>query len=318
MDTPVQKTQSSLDFFLVQHDLGAPKPGAAEGPQAVLEQLFAGSPHIQTQSIFKIAQSTESIKEPTPHAKSLQQTLQTSKTLRDAVSQSLKQNRFAMVLSGDHSTAIGTIAGIKAAFPSLEMGVVWFDAHTDIHSPYTTHSGNLHGMPLSAATQLDNTADRRQVPTDHEKKLWKEMKNLAPTNPMVELENIVFVGIRDMEPEEKNLVKGRDCLILDSEYVQNQTSNELVTKIKHHLRHCDIIYVSFDIDCLDKSIVPGTGTPVDNGPDAQKVLDIVSQLSVWDRVVCFELSEVNPTLDPSGKTTEVATQVARNALSFLS
>lgn len=318
METPVDKTQSSLDFFLVEHDQGAPSPGAAHGPRAVLERLFAHSPHIRTEAISTISQVKRDPKEITPHAKSLEQTLETCKVLRDSVSKSLKQKHFTMVLSGDHSTAIGTIAGIKTAFPSLEIGVVWFDAHTDIHSPYTTHSGNLHGMPLSAATQLDNTADRRQVPTDFEKKLWKEMKSLAPTKPMVELENIVFVGIRDMEQEEKNLVRGRDCLILDSEYVQSQTPTELVSKIKHHLRHCDIIYMSFDIDCLDKSIVPGTGTPVDNGPDAQKVLDIVSQLSVWERVVCFELSEVNPALDPSGKTTEVATQVARKALSFLS
>ncbi|MCC7460484.1 MAG: arginase [Proteobacteria bacterium] len=318
METPVNKTLSSLDFVLVEHDQGAPSPGAAHGPQAVLQLLLAGSPHIQTKSITTISQFKKESKEPTPHAKSLEQTLETCKTLRDSVSKSLQQKHFTVVLSGDHSTAIGTIAGIKTAFPSLEIGVVWFDAHTDIHSPYTTHSGNLHGMPLSAATQLDNTADRRQVPTDFEKKLWKEMKSLAPTKPMIELENIVFVGIRDMEEEEQNLVRGRDCLILDAEYVQNQTSNELVIKIKHHLRHCDIIYVSFDIDCLDKSIVPGTGTPVENGPDAQKVLDIVSQLSVWERVVCFELSEVNPALDPSGKTTEIATKVAHKALSFLS
>ncbi|MEZ4845904.1 MAG: arginase [Bdellovibrionota bacterium] len=318
METPVLKTQSSLNFLLVEHDLGAPTNGAAQGPQAVLAHLFAKIPQAQTQAVSTITQTTTPPKEQTPHAKSLEQTLETCKSLRDAVSKSLKKKNFTIVLSGDHSTAIGTIAGIKTAFPSLEIGIVWFDAHTDIHSPYTTHSGNLHGMPLSAATQLDNTADRRQVPTDHEKKLWKEMKGLAPTKPMVELENIVFVGIRDMEQEEKNLVKGRDCLILDAAYVKHESSNALVTKIKHHLRHCDIIYMSFDIDCLDKSIVPGTGTPVENGPDAEKVLDIVSQLSTWERVVCFELSEVNPTLDPSGKTTEVATNIARNALSFLS
>ncbi len=256
--------------------------------------------------------------EETPHAKSLEQTLATMKALRDKVATSLRNKHFTMVLSGDHSTAVGTIAGIKSAFPSLELGIVWFDAHTDIHSPFTTHSGNLHGMPLGAATSLDNTQYQRQTLNAFEKTLWNEMKNLSPTLPMVELENIVFVGIRDMETEEQNLVKSRDCLILDSEYVQAQTVTELVNKTKHHLRHCDIIYMSFDIDCLDKSIVPGTGTPVDNGPDAQKVFELVSQLSMWERVVCFELSEVNPDLDPTGNTVEVATKVARNSLSFLS
>lgn len=318
METPVQKTLQNLDFILVEHDLGAPSLGAAQGPQSVLKQLFQTSPHLQTNSIQVINPPKILTIEATPHAKSLESTLATDKLLRDRVQKSLKDKRFTFVLSGDHSTAAGTMAGIKSAFPSLEMGVVWFDAHTDIHSPFTTHSGNLHGMPLGAVTGLDNTQHQRNQLNAFEKTLWNEMKNLSPAYPVVELENIVFVGIRDMEIEEKNLVKSRDCLIFDADYVQEQTATELVNKTKHHLRHCDIIYMSFDIDCLDKSIVPGTGTPVEKGPDAEKVLDLVSQLSRWERVVCFELSEVNPALDPSGKTVDVATQVARNALSFLS
>jgi arginase len=317
MDTPVKKTLENLDFILVEHDLGAPSPGAAAGPRAVLDTLFNTTPHVKTSAIQTIRPSTQNLGEPTPHAKSLERTLETMKSLRDVVGETLRKKHFTFVLSGDHSTAVGTMAGIKTAFPSLEMGVVWFDAHTDIHSPFTTHSGNIHGMPLSAATHLDNTQYQRQPLTVFEKKLWDEVKNLGPTKPMVELENIVFVGIRDMESEEKKLVKSRDCLILDADYVQNQTSAELVAKTKKHLRHCDIIYMSFDIDCLDKSLVPGTGTPVEKGPDAEKVLDLVAQLSMWDRVGCFELSEVNPALDPSGRTVEISTKVARNALSFL-
>jgi arginase len=318
MEISPTKTLKNLDFILVEHDLGAPSSGAAEGPQAVLNQLFTTSPHIQTQSVQTVVASNKPSVEETPRAKSLENTLETCKLLRDVVSQSLIKGRFPMVLSGDHSTAIGTMAGIKTAFPSLEMGIVWFDAHTDIHSPFTTHSGNMHGMPLSAATHLDNTQYQRQTLTAYEKTLWNEIKSLGPTKPLAELENIVFVGIRDMEPEEKNLVRSRDCLILDANYVQEQTTAELLTKTKNHLRHCDVIYISFDIDCLDKSLVPGTGTPVDHGPDAQKVMDLVSQLSMWERVMCFELSEVNPTLDPSGKTLDISTKVARNALSFLS
>lgn len=303
---------------MVEHDLGAPGPGASSGPQAILKHLNQTTPHIKTNSVKTIkAPAPVEDAEKTPHAKSLARTLATMTALRDSVTQSLKQGRFPMVLSGDHSTAVGTIAGIKDAFPHLEMGVVWFDAHTDIHSPYTTHSGNLHGMPLAGATSIDNKPYQRQPLTVLEKELWSDIKNLSTICPMIELENIVFVGIRDMESEEKDLVKSRDCLILDAAYVQEQTASELVAKTQNHLRHCDIIYVSFDIDCLDKSLVPGTGTPVEGGPDPKKVLEIVSMLSKWERVVCFELSEVNPSLDPSGQTMDVATFVARSALSFL-
>lgn len=319
METPIQKIPSNLDIIIVEHDLGAPGPGASSGPQAVLQALSQKAPHIDTKSV-KIIHAPAPIEdaEKTPHAKSLARTLATMTLLRDAVTQSLKKGRFPMVLSGDHSTAVGTIAGIKDAFPHLEMGVVWFDAHTDIHSPYTTHSGNLHGMPLAGATSIDNKPYQRQPLTVLEKELWSDIKNLSTICPMIELENIVFVGIRDMEPEERDLVKSRDCLILDAAYVQEQTPAELVAKTKNHLRHCDMIYLSFDIDCLDKSLVPGTGTPVEGGPDAEKVLEIVSMLSKWERVVCFELSEVNPALDKSGKTLDISTRVARNALSFLS
>lgn len=318
MEHPIQKTLSHLDYILVEHDHGAPSPGASKGPQAVLQQLIQNSPHLNSPSIKTVCAPTQILTQTTPHAKSLEKILETCRQLRDVVRQSLQKGRFPMVFSGDHSTAIGTIAGIKTAFPSLEMGVVWFDAHTDIHSPFTSHSGNMHGMPLGAATSLDNTQHQRQTPTPLEKTLWNEIKNLGQTQPLVELENIVFVGIRDMEIEEKNLVHSRQCLILDADYVQAQTTKELLSKTKHHLRHCDVIYVSFDIDCLDQSLVPGTGTPVDNGPDAQKVMDLVAELAIWDRMMCFELSEVNPGLDPSGKTLEIATQITRNALSFLS
>jgi len=317
MDHPITKNLQNLDYILVEHDFGAPSGGAAKGPQAVLDQLRS-IPHFQSNSVQIVTPPNLPTTETTPHAKSLAQTLATMTAVRDIVTQSLKKGRFPMVLSGDHSTAVGTMAGIKDAFPHLEMGVVWFDAHTDIHSPYTTHSGNLHGMPLAGATSIDNKRYQRQPLTVLEKELWSDIKNLSSICPMIELENIVFVGIRDMEQEEKDLVKSRDCLILDAGYVQEQTPTELVAKTKNHLRHCDIIYLSFDIDCLDKTLVPGTGTPVDGGPDAEKVLEIVSMLSKWERVVCFELSEVNPTLDPTGKTLEISTHVARNALSFLS
>lgn len=309
---PVHKSPKELNMILVQHELGASTAGSSQGPAAVLTNLQSRFPQFQKVKTEFIAQGNAAYD--TPHAKNLTSSFQTMKAVRDATTECLKNNRFPVVFSGDHSTAIGTIAGIKHAFPSAQMGVVWFDAHTDIHSPFTSHSSNLHGMPLSAATGQNNLSNQRQNLHDNEKLLWTQTQKLGGAVPMVELKNVAFIGIRDVEVEEKTLVEASGCLLLSAETVQSMHADLIFAKIRKHLENCDVIYVSFDIDCMDQELVPGTGTPVSNGPDPEKILKIIGELSKWDRVVCFEMSEVNPTLDQDGKTSLLAAKIVHQML----
>ena len=113
-----------------------------------------------------------------------------------------------MVLSGDHSSALGTISGIKKAYPDKRLGVVWIDAHADIHTPYTSPSGNIHGMPLAAALNDDNL-DRKINDINLEtRQYWDLMKNIGVEGQKIKHEDIVYFGVRDTEePEEFALEK---------------------------------------------------------------------------------------------------------------
>jgi arginase len=126
--------------------------------------------------------------------------------LSNAVERNIKENRFPLVLSGDHSSALGTISGIKAAYPKKRIGVVWIDAHADIHSPYTSPSGNIHGMPLAAVLSEDNLACKINDISDDTEKYWNAMKNIGCQGPKVLARDVVYYGVRDTEePEDKQI-----------------------------------------------------------------------------------------------------------------
>ena len=118
------------------------------------------------------------------------------------VSDVLHSGDFPVVLAGDHSTASGSIAGVLKAYPNDKLGVIWVDAHADLHSPYTSPSGNLHGMTLAIATGTDNTESQRRDINDSTKNQWKQLKSVMPENNKLDLSNIVFLGGRDFEKEE--------------------------------------------------------------------------------------------------------------------
>lgn len=300
-----------IEFILVQQDLGGSKPGAEKGPQAVLDELKTDSirQEIKITTIPKGQLSHE-----TPNAKNLQALLETMKQVRDETSNALVRENFLFVLSGDHSTAAGTIAGVKSKYEAQRVGVVWFDAHSDIHSPYTSYSHNVHGMPLGIATGEDNFANKRQELSLSEKELWNHAQHLSGQKPMVELRDIAFVGLRDQEIEEKKLIENSGCLALSSSQIDLQPAAKTTLQIKEHLNDCDVIYISFDIDILDPDLVPGTGTPAEGGPELQKMYQIIADLSTWEKVVCFEMTEVNPLLDKDSQTTHLAAQIIQRFL----
>ena len=221
--------------------------------------------------------------------------------LCDSVSENLKNNFFPMVLSGDHSSALGTISGIKKAYPDKRLGVVWIDAHADIHTPYTSPSGNIHGMPLAAALNDDNL-DRKINDINLEtRQYWDLMKNIGVEGQKIKHEDIVYFGVRDTEePEEFALEKNN---------IKNYTVSEMrfrgmetcLQEAVSRLDACDLIYISFDVDSMDCDLISkGTGTPVSKGFDQNEIEDIIKAFVATSKVVSFEVVEVNPTLDNKG------------------
>lgn len=216
---------------------------------------------------------------------------------RDVVAEALLRRSFPIVLGGDHSTAAGTIAGIKKAFPDRRLGVVWIDAHADIHSPFTTPSGNMHGMPVAIASGTDNLAKQINTPCDETVELWRRCKELVAPGPNIRLEDLVYVSVRDTEAAEDHMIATVPILNHRTENVRELGAEQVARAILDRLAGVDLIYVSFDVDSMDSAISMGTGTPVPNGLNVEEARRINEILCADPRVCCWEMCEINPVLD---------------------
>jgi len=232
-----------------------------------------------------------------PHAKYIDRLEQVLVRTRDVVAEALARRSFPIVLGGDHSTAAGTIAGIKKAFPDRRLGVVWIDAHADIHSPFTTPSGNMHGMPLAIASGIDNLAKQVNTPCEETVSHWKRCKELAATEPNIRLEDLVYVSVRDTEAAEDFMIETVPILNYRTEKVRELGAEQIAKSCLDRLAGVDLIYVSFDVDSMDSAISMGTGTPVPNGLSVEEARRINEILCADPRVCCWEMCEINPVLD---------------------
>ena len=235
------------------------------------------------------------------------------------VGANLEKNRIPIVLSGDHSSAGGTIAGIKRAHPDKRLGVVWIDAHADLHSPYTSPSGNLHGMSLATALNEDNDKYRIQEVDALTREQWNKLKNVSNIAPKISSRDIVFVGLRATEEPEDYYISNNKIKSVLVEEVRRKGVSEIADNILSYLKDCDIIYVSFDVDSMDCDLVSyGTGTPVSNGLSEQEAGGLINLLLIDKRSICFEIVEINPCLDnKQNKMAETAFRILENATAII-
>src|SRR4051812_5344933 len=200
----------TVKFIEVKSEIGAGTRGASMGVDAIkIAALDYGSNMFKNIESIEIKTENQLLFEfpKTPYAKRINGLIPIYERLANQVSQTLKKNVFPIVLAGDHSTAGGTIAGIKMAYPNERLGVIWIDAHADIHSPYTTPTGNLHGMPLAASLNEDNSSHKINNPDKETIDLWNKLKKVGGISPKIDYSDIVFISVRDMEPEEAYLLK---------------------------------------------------------------------------------------------------------------
>lgn len=234
-----------------------------------------------------------------------------------AVSETIKSGIFPVVFAGDHSTAGGTIAGIKMANPKRKLGVIWIDAHADMHTPYTSPSGNMHGMPLATALAVDNLESKVHNPDAKTVDIWNKLKNMGKIEPKILPEDLVFIALRDYEKEEEALLKKLGIKIVTVQEVRRKGIESVVRQTLAHLSKCEDIYVSFDVDSLDSSISRGTGTPVSNGLKEREAEDLIAALMQNYKICCIEIVEVNPTLDKENMMAEIAFNIIRRAVNIL-
>lgn len=233
----------------------------------------------------------------------LQNVYTTVKTLRSA-------RKFPIILAGDHSTAAGTIMGIKAAHPEKRLGVIWIDAHADLHTPFTTPSGNMHGMPLAMCLGIDNLDQKINEPLPGTIAYWEKIKKIGGPSPKIRPEDLVFIGVRDTEEAENYLISHHKIPSISISDLRIAGIPKTAEKTLASLKDCEQIYISFDVDSLDTSLSKGTGTPVPDGLSLEEAIRLNEALIRDKRVCAWEIVEVNPTLD-----TENA--MAKNAFDVL-
>ena len=219
----------------------------------------------------------------------------------DEITKLRREQLFPLVLAGDHSTSAGTICGIKKADPDKRLGVIWIDAHADLHSPYTTPSGNMHGMPLAIALAIDNQECEVNDVEEETEALWERMKQIGGNGPKIEPPDVVFIGVRDTESAESYLLEKYNIRNFRIEEVNEKGTKAIAAAALTQLKACDQIYISFDVDSLDPSVSVGTGTPVPNGFTKEQACELNIELIKDQRVCCWEVVEVNPTLDTENK-----------------
>jgi arginase len=310
----------NIKIIEVPSEIGAGTRGASLGIDAIkiagldfMSNFFVHFPSekVQTENnlLFEPIQS--------PYAKRIHGVLNTCDRVSKAVSDTIKNNFFPVILSGDHSNAAGTIAGIKSAKPKSKLGVIWIDAHADLHSPYTTPSGNMHGMTLATAIAEDNSENKVHEIDEKTKSYWEQLKSLNKINPKVLAEDIVFIGLRDFEKEEKSLIDKLGIKTISISEVRRNGAENISRKVLRYLSDCTDIYVSFDVDSLDSAISKGTGTPVSNGLKEREAEDLISKFMQNRKVCCFEIAEVNPTLDKENLMAEIAFNILQRSVNVL-
>jgi arginase len=310
----------NIKLIEVASEIGAGTRGASLGIEAIkiaaLDFMSNFFIHFPSE---KIPHENKLLFEPieSPYAKRIQGITLMYERVSKAVSDSIKQGFFPVILSGDHSMAGATIAGIKMAKPNSKLGVIWIDAHADLHTPFTTPSGNMHGMPLSISINEDNEDCKVHDLDEKTDKLWQGLKNIGKICPKVLPEDIVFISLRDFEKEERLLIEKHGMKVITTNEVRRKGPENVVRAVTRYLSDCTDIYVSFDVDSLDSSISKGTGTPVSNGLREREVEDLISKFMQNRKICCFEISEVNPTLDKENLMAEIAFNILQRSVNVL-
>ncbi len=216
----------------------------------------------------------------------------------NAMADSFAHGQFPFVLSGDHGSAAGTIAAIKNQFPKERVGVVWIDAHGDLHTPYTTPSGNMHGMPLAIALNEDNLPCQKNELDDETRQIWERLKKLGGTGAKIDSKDLVFIAVRDTEAEEEDLMARHQIKNYTVQELREKKWSSVKTELQKWIAELDVLYVSFDVDSMDPDLTSyGTGTPVKNGLTVAEAQEMLHFFAEQKKLCCLEIVEVNPCLD---------------------
>jgi arginase len=285
-------------------DLGQSRRGVDMGPSAVrvagLEARLEAIGHIVEDAGNVAVALPEQKKEGAAHAKYLKEITATCTNSADLVLKTLEAGKVPLVLGGDHSVAAGTVSGVAKYFrrKNQKIGLIWIDAHTDMNTPETSPSGNVHGMPLAAIMGLGPA----------------ELGNIYEFSPKVNPENCVLVGIRDVDNFEKENIRKAGVEVFTMRDIDERGMRVVMEDaLAMAGRGTAGYHVSLDMDWIDPEDAPGVGTPVWGGATYREAHLAMEIIADHGRMLSFEIVEVNPVIDEHNQTADLAVELALSA-----
>jgi arginase len=291
----------SIAFIINESEISAGTRGASLGPRAIRvvdhnreEFLFGRYPN------YYVPNQNHLLDQPTDlvWGKRADGLAKVYASTAELVKNKRLDKDYLVIVAADHGSAGGTIAGLKMANPNNRLGVLWIDAHGDLHTPYTSPSGNMHGMPLATALNEDNLECKRNEVKPETVRFWNEMKNIGGVVPKIDAADLCFIALRDLESEEIALMRRKSLENIAVDEVRESGLDQVFENLEEKYKNCDEIYVSFDVDSMDPDVVSyGTGTPVKHGLNIEEASAILRYFAAHPKVKCIEFVEVNPCLD---------------------
>jgi arginase len=289
----------------VPMDLGQSRRGVDMGPSALRGAgLQARIKHLglQVEDIGNLSvKQPEEMPVGEKRAKYLQEIAETCQDIAATVDKSLGEGFLPLVLGGDHSIAAGVAAGVSSFFrkEKKQIGYLWLDAHGDMNTPDSSPSGNVHGMPLAAIMGYGAT----------------ELVDLLGFSPKVEPQNIVIVGARDLDAQERKIVKKSGIHVFTMRDIDERGMREVMADaLKYAMDDTAGLGVSLDMDFVDPADAPGVGTPVRGGVTYREAHLAMEMIADSEAMVSMEIVEINPIIDEHNRTALLGVELVLSGL----
>ncbi|MEH6907126.1 arginase [Neobacillus drentensis] len=287
---------NKLSIIGMPMDLGQMRRGVDMGPSAIryagiVERLKPLFDEVHDLGDIPIGRP-EVVVDKESNLRNLDLVAEKSALLADKVDNAVQSGAFPLVLGGDHSIAIGTLAGVSKHYKNL--GVIWYDAHGDLNTAETSPSGNIHGMPLAVSIGLGHNL----------------LTNIGGYGPKVKPENVVIIGARALDDGEKDLIKEIGIKVYTMHEIDRMGMAKVMEETIAYLKDkTDGVHLSLDLDGLDPNDAPGVGTPVIGGISYRESHLAMEMLEESKIITSAEFVEVNPILDEKNKTAKVAVEL---------
>jgi arginase len=297
----LENGRGPVGIFGVPMDLGQDRRGVDMGPSAIRYARLEARLEDLGHSVTDLGNAEVPIPEvvaPGERVKHLAAVKSVCEEVSERAATTVSEGLFPIFLGGDHAITIGTVSGVARSAPEVRTGVIWVDAHADFNTEATSPSGNIHGMPLATLAGLGHP----------------DLVRIGGPGASVRTEDIVIIGLRSVDVEEKKLVREAGVRVYTMKDIDAYGAARVVRSAIKGLTQVDRVHLSLDLDALDPGVAPGVGTPVRGGltyREAHLLMELVNEAGI---ISSLDVVEVNPILDVKNGTATLAVELVESLM----